>query len=171
MDRAFPIEQGFQIVVFFLMDFWWKFLKDVMVEKGLINHKKMTPQERKLASGEDEMKDNLLYDNGIVFTTFLADPSGPGNDFKEVIHKRLGIAPIDQSYGIMINENTLFQLSIDLCDYYNVEYEKKGKDPLRFAIDWLKDMKKNPQLHKKEWSIWKKTIEYVNSPGEKGLIF
>ena len=71
MDRAFPIEQGFQIVVFFLMDFWWKFLKDVMVEKGLINHKKMTPQERKLASGEDEMKDNLLLNKHRLIHGFL----------------------------------------------------------------------------------------------------
>lgn len=40
MNREFPVEKGFQIVVFFLMDFWWKFLKNVMIDKGLISPKK-----------------------------------------------------------------------------------------------------------------------------------
>ncbi|MCP5506523.1 MAG: hypothetical protein H7A38_06540 [Chlamydiales bacterium] len=171
MKRTFPIEKGFQVVVFFLMDFWWKFLKDEMVKRGLINHKKMTPQERESASDEDKAKDNLLYDNGIVFTTILADPSGPGNSFKEVIRKKLGITPIDQSYGMLIDEDTLFQLSIDFCCYYNRGYQKKGKDPLRFAIVRLENMRKNPQLHEEEWNIWEKAIQYVNSPGDKHLIF
>ncbi len=142
-----------------------------MVNKGLINPKEATPQEREVLSKEEKEKDDLHYFNSIVFITYLGDPAGPGNDFKEVVQKRLNIAPLDQRYGTIIDESTFFQLTIDFCNYYNREYQERGEDYLRFAIDWLEDMQANPGKHQKEWDMWGKTVEYVLSPGDKHLIF
>jgi len=171
MKREFPIEKGFQIVVFFLMEFWEAFLKDVMVRKGLISPKEMTPQERKLLPKEQKEKDGLHYFNSIVFITYLGDPAGPGNDFKEVVKGRLNIDPLDQRYGTIIDESMFFQLTIDFCKYYNREYQEREEDYLRFAIDWLEDMRNHPEKHKIEWKIWEKTVDYVLSSGDKHLIF
>jgi hypothetical protein len=171
MKREFQIEKGFQIVVFFLMDFWWKFLKEVMINKNLIDLKEMTPKERESASKEDKAKDDLHYDNSIVFTTILGDPVGPGSDFEKVIEQRMHIPPSKQHDGLIVKEEMLFQLTIDFCNYFNRTYQKQGKDSLRFAINWLEDMRKHPEKHKTEWEMWEKTIEYVYSPGQKHLIF
>lgn len=171
MNREFKIEKGFQIAVFFLMEFWWKFLKGVMIDKGLINPKKLTPQERETAPQKDRVKDSLHYDNGLVFITILGDPVGPGNDFEKVIEKRMNIPPNKQHDGLVVNEDMLFQLVIDFCDYFNKPYQEQGKDSLRFAIHWLKDMRKHPSKHKTEWKIWEKVVDYVMVKGNKHLIF
>ena len=171
MSREFPIEKGFQIVVFFLMDFWWNFIKNVMINKGLINPKKMTPQELESASEEDQVKDDLHYNNGIFFLAILGDPAGPGSYFQEVIEKRMNIPPLKQRGGLAVSEKLLFQLTIDFCEYFNKKFQEHGKDSLRFAINWLEDMRKHPDKHQTEWNIWDKTIEYVLSPGDKHLIF
>lgn len=142
-----------------------------MICNGLINPKKMTPQELESATAEDKVKDNLHYDNGVVFTTILGDPAGPGNDFQKVIEQRMNTPPMKQHDGLIVREDMLFQLAIDFCEYFNKRYLEQGKDSLRFAINWLEDMRKNPQDHKTEWNIWEKTIEYVYSPGDKHLIF
>ena len=67
LSRKFPIEKGFQLVVFFLVQFWWEFLKKMMVDKGLINQEGMTPQEIKFASKEDRKKNDLHFCNEFVF--------------------------------------------------------------------------------------------------------
>jgi len=171
LSRKFPIEKGFQLVVFFLVQFWWEFLKKMMVDKGLIYQEGMTPQEIKFASKEDRKKNDLHFCNEFVFITICSDPAGPGSYFKEIIQKKLNILPIDQVYGLILEEAVLFQLTIDFCNHFNRNYQKEGKDPLRFAIDWLEDMQANPGKHQKEWGIWEETVEYVLSPGEKHLIF
>lgn len=131
----------------------------------------MTPQEWESAAEEDKIKDNLHYDNGIVFTTILGDPAGPGNDFQKVIEQRMNIPPIKQHDGLIVREDLLFQLVIDFCEYFNKGYQEQGKDSLRFAIDWLEDMRRQPEKHQIEWEMWEKTVEYVLSPGDKHLIF
>lgn len=65
----------------------------------------------------------------------------------------------------------VFQLAIDFCDFFNKRYQKEGLDSLRFALDWLEDMKKNPQAHKKEWDIWNKTVVDVTEHGHKSMGF
>ena len=131
-----------------------------------------TPQEREGLSEEAKEKDDLHFFYMIVFITRMTDPAGPGTEFKEVVQERFNIAPIDQRYGMMFEESTYFQLSIDFVKYFNREYEQRGKDYLRFAIDWLEDMQAHPEKHQREWEIWEESIKYVLSPPlKKGMIF
>lgn len=176
MTRQFLIEKGFQVVVFFLMDFWRNFLKNLMVEKELITEEKLSPKERELASPEEKIKDDLHDNYHLAFVTVLDDPAGPGDYFEEIIEARLKIPPLKQHDGLIVSEETLFQFSIDYCNYFNKKFEQTSTQinhvlSLSFAIDWLEDMRRHPDKHKTEWEIWKKTIEYVLSPGDKHLIF
>ncbi|MCP5505035.1 MAG: hypothetical protein H7A41_07780 [Chlamydiales bacterium] len=176
MKRTFPIEKGFQVVIFFLIEFWLSFLKDIMITRGIINREKLTPNDFEKASAEDQKKDSILAGNNFVFSTVCGDPAGPGDYFEEVVEKRMNISSTKQHQGLIINEELLFQLAIDFCCYFNDKFERYGKKckrkgSLNFTINWLEDMRKHPENHKTEWEIWEKTIEYVNSPGDKHLIF
>ena len=55
-DREFSIEDSYQIFAFFMPEFWWNFLKGVMLERGLISDG-MTPEEHEKASEEEKLKD------------------------------------------------------------------------------------------------------------------
>lgn len=171
MKKEFAIEKGFQIVVFFLMDFWENFLKKEMVDKGLINQKKLNPKELESVTSKEKEKDDLHDDCHFVFATVCGDPAGPGSYFEEIIQQRMNIPPYKQHDGLIVEEDMLFQLAIDFCLYFNKKFEEYGKNSLNFAIKCLEDMRESPQLHKEEWNIWEKTIEYVYSPGNKHLIF
>lgn len=171
MNRTFEIEKGFQVVVFFLMDIWESFLKKTMMRKGLINQKKFNPKELENITPQEKIKDDLYDDCHFVFVTVCGDPVGPGSYFEEILQLRLNVPPQKQHEGLIVEEDTLFQLAIDFCIYFNKKLKKNGKSSLDFPIKCLEDMRSNPQLHEEEWNIWEKTIEYVNSPGEKGLIF
>ncbi len=140
-----------------------------MIKRGLIESKWFYTKE--LGSEPRENKNDLHFCNEFVFVTVCTDPAGPGSYFKEVVQERLKILPANQVYGLMIEEPVFFQLAIDFCNYFNSKYQKEGKAPLRFAIDWLEDMRKHPEKHKSEWDIWNKTVEYVLSPDDKHLIF
>lgn len=175
MKRDFPVEKGFQIVIFFLVEFWDSFLKEVMINKSIINEGELSPTEFERASIKEQEKPSTLSGNNFVFYTVCGDPAGPGNYFKEVIERRTNIPPIQQQ-GLTLDEDILFQLAIDFCDYFNTKFEEYGEECKRrgslcFAINWLEDMRKNPDKHQIEWNIWDKTIEYVLSPGDKHLIF
>ena len=63
-NREFSIEESYHIFVFFLMEFWWNFLKDIMFEKGLIT-KGLTSKEIEIASDKDKRKDALYEANQI----------------------------------------------------------------------------------------------------------
>lgn len=176
MNREFPIEKGFQIVIFFLIDFWWDFFKDQMIKKGIIKEKMLTPKELEFASPEDKIKDAIHDGNDFVFTVVCGDPAGPGKYFEEIIKNRTKIPPIKQHQGWTVKENILFHLAIDFCEYFNRKFEEYGeeckrKNSLSFTITCLEDMLKHPNKHKTEWKIWEKTIDYVLSPGNKHLIF
>ena len=176
VKREFLIEKGFQVVVFFLVEFWTSFLKETMINKGIINEDELTPAEFVKASMKDQAKSSILSGNDFVFCIVCGDPVGPGSYFEEVIQHRMNILPLKQHDGLIIEEDMLFQLTIDFCSYFNTKFEEYGEDCKRrgslcFAIDWLEDMRNHPEKHKTEWDIWEKTIEYVYSPGEKGLIF
>ena len=168
MNKKFSIADGYQIVMLFLTDFWWNFLKGVMIERGLIYPKisQFRNQEGQLvrASSEDELhRDNDFF--------FLSVCDGTSDDyFANIIERKLDIPKPDQS-GINIDEETVFQLAIDFCNYFNTKYQEEKKDPLRFAIDWLEDMRNHPQKHKTEWNIWNKTIINVIDNGQKSLGF
>ena len=143
-----------------------------MVSRGLIFPEEATPKEREKLSEKDKEKDDLHFFNMIVFGSHLFESAGPSTEFKEVVQERLHIAPIDQRYGMMFEDSTYFQLAIDFLKYYNREYEQRGKDYLRFAIDWLEDMRTHPEKHHREWNIWEESIKYVLSPPfKKGMIF
>ena len=176
MKRNFQLEKGFQIVIFFLMEFWHSFLKEMMVNRGIISNEELTPEEFDKASIKDQERSSILSGNNFVFYTVCGDPAGPGSYFKDVIEKKMNLPPSQLDHKLTFDEDMLFQLAIDFCSYFNTKFEEYGenckrKGSLSFAINWLEDMRNNPQLHKEEWNIWDKTIEYVNSPGEKGLIF
>ncbi|WP_420421825.1 hypothetical protein [Simkania sp.] len=176
MTRQFVMEKGFQIVIFFLMDFWQNFLKELMVEKNLITSAKLNPEKREQISAEDKIKDDLHDNYHFVFATVCGDPAGPGDYFEEVIEARMKIPPLKQHDGLTVSEEMLFQLAIDFCRYFNNKFDEycektERRGSLCFAIDWLEDMRRHPDKHKTEWKIWEKTIEYVLSPGDKHLIF
>lgn len=172
MTRQFVMEKGFQIIVFFLMDFWENYLKGLMVEKNLIAHEKLYPLEREQALPEDKIKDDLQDNYHLVFLTIPGDPAGPGDYFEEIIEARMKIPPLKQHDGLIVSEDMLFQLTIDYCHYFNEKFVQNDRNfSLDFAIDWLEDMRRHPDKHKTEWKIWEQTIEYVFSPGDKHLIF
>jgi len=170
MNREFSIEDGFQVVMLFLRDLWWEFLGKVMISKKLITPKKMSQKERESASIEEKTKDELHDDNGFFF---LVVCSGTSSDdyFEKVVEKRMHIPPMKQHDGLIVKEDLLFRLAIDFCDNFNKKYQKHGKDSLRFAIDWLEDMIKNPKTHKIEWDLWSQTITEVTEHNRKSLGF
>ncbi len=176
MKRQFQIEQGFQIVIFFLVELWRSFLKETMVNKGIITDEELAPEKFEKASMKDQEKSSILSGNNFVFYTVCGDPAGPGSYFKEVVERRMSIPSTQQCHELTLDEDMLFQLAIDFCGYFNAKFEEYGEECKRrgslcFAIDWLEDMRKRPDRHQIEWKIWEKTIEYVYSPGKKHLIF
>lgn len=176
IKRQFPIEKGFQIVIFFLSDLWHSFLKDVMVQNGIVNNDELSAEELTSASHEEKKKNGVLSGNNFVFYIVCGDPAGPGDYFEKVVEKRLNISPGVQRQGITVKEHVLFELAIDFCSYFNTKFDAYGDDysrkgSLSYAIGWLEDMRNHPERHEKEWKLWDKTIDYVNSPGDKHLIF
>jgi len=176
-DREFSIEDGYQILICFLPEFWWNFLKGVMLEKGLIKDKMMSPEECERASLEEKIKDNLHDANEFIFDTIPFDQGGCGKYLEEIIEKRMNISPKKQHEGLKIKEDILFQLIIDWCHYFNNKFksppgeyspEEYAKDSLDFAIEWLEDMRKHPESHKKEWAMWNKIINEVEEGTQKG---
>lgn len=170
-DREFSIEDGYQILICFLPEFWWNFLKGVMLEKGLITDG-MTPEELEFASAEEKIKDDLYGANSLVFDTIPFDQGGCGDYLEEIIEQRMNISPKKQHEGLIVKEDVLFQLIIDWCHYFNNKFEGPpngyAKDSLDFAIDWIEDMKNHPEKHKKEWDIWNKIIDDVRKDIHKG---
>ena len=170
MGREFSVEDGFQITMLFLTDFWWNFIKNEMVKKELINQEQMTPEERESASIKDKDKDDLHADNNFFFL-FVCDGTSD-KVFEKTVEKRMHIPPIEQHNGLIVKEGQLFLLAIDFCKQFNEQnYRDNGKNSLMFAIDWLKDMRNHPQKHKTEWNIWNKTIIDVIDNGQKSLGF
>ena len=169
MNREFSVEDGFQIVMIFLRDLWWKFLKNLMINKGIINQEEMSREEREVASVDDKIKDVLHFHNSLFFLTVC---DGTSDDyFEKVIEKKMKIPPIKQHGGLIVKEDILFQLANDFCDYFNRRYQEQKKDSLRFAIKWLEDMRKNPKAHKIEWDLWNQTIIDVTENGQKSFSF
>lgn len=169
MTKAYSIENGFQITMLFLMELWWAFLKEKMTENGLINTSKLTPQELQTATPKEKVLDDLHYDNGLFFQTIC---EGTYDDyFEEVVQERLHISPTEQHQGLKIQEDVLFQIAIDFCNFFNYKYQEQGKDSLRFAINWLEDMRKHPEKHVTEWNIWNKVVVDVIEKGKKSMGF
>ena len=156
-DREFSVEDAYQIFVFFMPEFWWNFLKEVMFEKGLIT-KDMTPEEHEKLSEEDKKKDDINNANNLVFNVVPCDPNGCGDYLEDIIEDRMHIPPKQQHEGLRIKEDMLFQLVIDFCNYFMKTFQSYPKTSLNFAVDWLKDMRKYPEDHKKEWGIWNEAI-------------
>jgi len=169
MEREFSIEDGFQIVMLFLRDLWWDFLKDLMINKKVINQRINKTKDNKGILKCNSDKD-FLHDNNDFF--FLTVCDGTSDDyFENIIEQRMNITPIKQHDGLAIKEELLFQLAIDFCEYFNKRFQKEGRDSLRFAIDWLKDMKSHPKKHKTEWDMWNQVVTDVTEHGEKSLGF
>lgn len=170
MDRRFSVEDGFQIVMLFLTDFWWNFLKHEMVNKSLINQEEMTPEQRKIASPEDREKDDLHANNNFFFLIVCDGTSD--KKFEEAISQRMSISPSDQHRGLIMKESQLFLLGIDFCRQFNEQnYKKSGKNSLMFAINWLENMRNHPEEHGVEWNIWNKSVVDVTERGQKSLGF
>ena len=169
MKREISIENGFQIVMIFLTDFWWKFLKELMINKKLIKSeiKKIKDSKGRLRCRDHQ---DILHDYNDFF--FLTVCDGTSDDyFEDVIEKRMNIPPIKQHQGLIVQEDLLLQLAIDFCEYFNKRFQEEGRDSLRFAINWLEDMRKNPDKHKAEWEMWNKVVVDVTKHGQKSLGF
>ena len=171
-DREFSIEDAYKILICFLPEFWWNFLKGVMLEKGLIND--MTLEEMNRAPEEDKLKYSICNANEFVLTDIQSDLGGCGYYLEDIIEERMHVPPKQQHEGFRIKEDILFQLVIDWCHYFNRKFrgsnqkysvEDYPKDSLIFAIEWLEDMRKNPKDHNKEWELWDKIIEEPRSGG------
>lgn len=169
MKREFSIEDGFQISMLFLMGFWWEFLKGKMINEGLI-YEKINKSKDLQGEFECNSSKDVLHDDNDFFFLTVCDGTSDGY-FESVIKERMHIPPIEQHQGLVVNEGMLFQLTIDFCDYFNMEYQKNGKDSLRFAINWLEDMRKDTQKHQIEWDMWNKAIVDVVENGKKSLGF
>ena len=164
-DREFSIEDAYQIFVFFMPDFWWNFLRGVMLKRGLI--KDLTPEELDRSSEEDKLKYSICDANDFYLCHIHSDLGGIGDYLEDIIEERMHIPPKQQHEGLRVKEDMLFQLVIDWCHYFNRKFkgstqeyspEDSPKDSLQFALDWLEDMRNNPEEHKKEWCIWNEVI-------------
>ncbi|MCB1071971.1 MAG: hypothetical protein KDK96_02600 [Chlamydiia bacterium] len=176
MDRKISIEDGYHIVFIFLGKFWWDFLKNVMVEKRLINSKLMTPQELKNASSEDKMKNELHDAYHFLFIRVAGSLMGVDDDFEKIIENRIKIPASQQHDGLVIKEEMLFQLAIDFCKYYEKKSQEYGNDYAKqrsraYGIKWLEDMKKHPEAHKTEWEIWNQVVVDVVEKGKRASGF
>ena len=173
-NREFSIEDAYQIFVFFMPEFWWKFLKDIMYKEGLIT-KGLIPEEYEKASEKEKLKDVLYQANDFVFNIIPLDPSGCDDYFEKVIEERMGISSKEQHQGLHIKEKKLFQLVIDFCEFFKSKF--KGlpndfpKESLNFAIKWLEDMRKHPKSHINEWNIWNEAISDVIEKGQRASSF
>lgn len=54
---------------------------------------------------------------------------------------------------MQVQESTLFQLTIEFCRLLNAQFSKNMTDSLKFAIDWLEDMRKYPEQRQTEWEM------------------
>ena len=169
-DREFTIEDGYQILICFMPEFWWNCLKGVMIEKGLITDG-MRPEELEQASAEEKVKHKIYRANSFVFDTVTSDLGGCGDYLEDIIEEKLGIPLKKQHEGLRVKEDRLFQLVIDWCHYFKKKFEEPpedyARDSLDFAIDWLEDMRRHPQQHQKEWDMWEASIENILSGDKK----
>ncbi|MGE0197400.1 MAG: hypothetical protein AB7N99_08910 [Simkaniaceae bacterium] len=149
MREKISIEDGFQVIMLFFQSFWYNFLKSKAIKT---------------------LSKDLVEDNDFFFLTICMGSSAD-KYFEEVIERRMKTPPVKQHDGLVVDDKMLFQLSIDFCEYFNERFQKKGNDSLSFAIDWLEDMRKNPQDHAKEWNMWNQVIIEVTEHGEKSLGF
>ena len=163
MNRTFSIEDGFQITMLFLQAFWCDFLKYKMISKKLIHEdfaSKMDPE----ATSEEQRKNTLHEQNWYFFGT-VADGTS-ASYFEKVIEDTLQIPPIKQM-GMPVQEDTLFQLMIDFCRFVNKRFAVTMVDSLKFAIDWLEEMRKHPEQHQTEWDLWNKIVIDVTEHGAR----
>ena len=165
MKRTFSIEDGFQIVMLFLQDFWFEFLKQKMVAENIIDEdfeNKMNPE----ASAEEQYK-NTLHDQNWYFFAIVSD--GTSSDyFEKVIEDRLHIPAVKQS-GMPVKEELLFHLMIDFCQFVNKRFAVTMEDSLKFAIAWLEEMRRHPEEHQTEWKIWNDVVINVTEHGARSL--
>jgi hypothetical protein len=170
MHKEITIEHGFQVVMLFLRDLWCNFLKDVMIKKGIINKDcSMDFIESNfwtVRGRDDEPIDNVIHRHNDFFFIIVCDGTAD-KYFEEVIEQRMHIPPIKQHDGLLVDEQMLFQLTMDFCEYFNRRFQKEGKDSLRFAIEWLEDMRKHAENHEVEWEIWNQIVIDVTEHGKK----
>jgi hypothetical protein len=156
--KKFTIEVGFQIVMLFLVGFWLDFLKKKMIDQGYIKQSLIESR----SAGE---KIGKLYKHNDLFFLTVCDGTSP-DYFEEVIERHLGI-PKGEQKGVQVTEEVLFQLTIEFCEFVSERFSVTMKDPLRFAITWLIEMKKHPEDHETEWGIWRSTIIDVIEKGAR----
>jgi hypothetical protein len=167
MEKFFSIEDGYQIVMLFLQAFWFKFLKQKMIAANLIYEDFGIKTE--IAPTAEQQSKNTLHDRNWYFFAIVCD--GTSSDyFEKVIEDRLHIPPIKQS-GIQVTEELLFQLMIGFCEFVNERFAATMKDSLKFAIDWLENMRKHPEEHRVEWKLWNDVVIDVREHGARSMGF
>lgn len=152
------METGFQIVMLFLVRLWIEFLKEKMISLALIR------ETLALSELAGERDGNLYNLNDFFFITVCDGTSA--DYFEKVIEDTLHMPPIKQM-GMQVREDTLFQLTIDFCRFVNKRFAVTMEDSLKFAIDWLEEMRRRPEQHQTEWEIWNKTVIDVTEHGAR----
>ncbi|MCP5506526.1 MAG: hypothetical protein H7A38_06555 [Chlamydiales bacterium] len=170
MNREVSVKDGFQVIMIYFEPFFWEFIKQKMVENNQINSSRISFDDLKLATDDEKAKDLLHEDLGYFFMV-VCDGSSADKYFEKVIEKRLHIPPNKQREGLFVNESMLFQLAVDFCEYFNARFQDEGRDSLRFVIQWLKNMQKEPEKHQIEWDMWKNVLVDVVQHGKKSLGF
>jgi hypothetical protein len=56
---------------------------------------------------------------------------------------------------------------IDFCRFVNKRFAVTMVDSLKFAIDWLEEMRKHPEQHQTEWGLWNKIVIDVTEHGAR----
>jgi hypothetical protein len=169
MKDSISIEDSFQIIMLFLQNFWDDFLRKKMVQKGLIDSELHSTKKPDRAVPKTDK--NKLHELNDFFFLIVCIGTSSSDYFEDIIEQRMHIPAIEQHQKLQITENMLFQLTIDFCVHFNKRFQKEGHDSLRFAIDWLEDMRKHPEKHITEWKIWNKATVDVIGKGKKSLGF
>lgn len=170
-SREFSIEESYHIFIFFLMDFWWNFFKELLLKKKLITEQ-MTSKELEFASPEKKSKHVAYESYDFVFDTLPGLPCGCSNHFEKLIEKNLKVYNKEWLHrgDLMIKEENLFQIVINFFHYVGKEFKGFPEEPLNFVIEWFEDMIKHPETHEEEWKIWNKAILNITKHGYRSSV-
>lgn len=77
-------------------------------------------------------------------------------EWNEAIYRTTNIFKENQR-DLRFLSDDIFLITIEFCKFYNEYYEKK----LYFLVDFLKNMRKNPNAYKNEWNLFKTVLREV----------
>ncbi len=82
-------------------------------------------------------------------------------EWNEAINRTLQIPKEDQK-TLQLSLPEIFSCTIEFCKIFNERCNFK----IAYAVDLLESMKKDPESHKREWSIWQKMVKEISDDYE-----